>query len=138
MSKIDHHGERMDEGSMMLSKGIGGVIIGAMTGRKERLIQLQAERYPELCLERLDTVGRKWTLLPRLEWVRDIVVAADAVDIPVFLKENLYKLLMERPAEDHDLYWEDMSTLRQELPKRSCGDRVVTTPEAKVTSGGGL
>jgi hypothetical protein len=116
--QLDHPERRMGEGSMMASKGIGGVIIGAMTGRKGRLVQLQVERYPELRLERLDAVSRKWTLLPRLEGVRDIVVAADAVDIPVFLKDNLYKLLMERPIEDHDLYWEDMSTLRQKLPRR--------------------
>jgi len=119
---------------MMLSKGIGGVIIGAMTGRKGRLVQLQAERYPELRLEKLDAMGRKWTLLPQLEWVRDIVVAANVAEIPVFLKDNIYKLAMERPAEDHDLYWEDMSTLRQELPKRSYSDQVVTTPKARVTS----
>jgi len=95
------------------------IIIGAMTGRKGRLLQLQEDRYPQLRLERLDAVGRKWTLLPELEWVRDIILAADAADIPVFLKDNIYKLAMERPAEDHDLYWEDMSTLRQELPRRA-------------------
>jgi len=99
-------------------QSIHWVIIGAMTGRKGKLVQLQAERYPQLHLEKLDAVGRKWTLLPHLEWVRDIVVAADQAAIPVFLKDNLYKLLMERPAGDHDLYWEDMSTLRQELPER--------------------
>ena len=113
---------------------LGGVIIGAMTGRKGRLLQLQEDRYPQLRLEKLDAVGRKWALLPQIDWVRDIVVAADAVDIPVFLKDNIYKLAMERPAEDHDLYWEDMSTLRQELPKRSYSDQVVTTPKARVTS----
>lgn len=116
--QLDHPDQRMSEGQMMLSKGIGGVIIGAMTGRKGKLLRLQDERYPELNLEKMDAVGRKWTLLPQLEWVRNIVVAAGSVDIPVFLKDNLYKLLFERPFEDHDLYWEDMSTLRQELPRR--------------------
>lgn len=133
----EEHNARMKESTMLLSRGIAGVIVGAMTGRKDRLLQLQEERYPQLQLEKLDAIGRKWTLLPRLEWVRDIVTAADTAEIPVFLKDNLYKLLMERPAEDHDLYWEDMSTLRQELPKRSYGDQVVTTPKARVTSGGG-
>ena len=130
--QFDHPESRMNEGQMLESRGISGVIIGAMTGRKGRLVQLQKERYPQLRLERFDAVGRKWTLLPQLEWVRDIVVVAGAADIPVFLKENVYKLVMERPAEDHDLYWEDMSTLRQELPKRSYGDQVVTTSEARV------
>lgn len=55
---------------------------------------------------------------PELQWVKDIIEAADTAGIPVFLKDNIYKLAMERPAEDHDLYWEDMSTLRQELPGR--------------------
>lgn len=109
---------RMSESSMLQSRGISGVIIGAMTGRKGRLMQLQEERYPQLHLERLDAVGRKWTLLPQLEWVREIVVAAGVGDISVFLKDNIYKLMMERPPEDHNLYWEDMSTLRQELPGR--------------------
>lgn len=99
---------------------VDGIIIGAMTGRKGNLVHLQEEhyRYAELRLERLDAVGRKWTLLPPLEWVKDIVLVANAGSIPVFIKDNLYKLMMERSAEDHDLYWEDMSTLRQELPQR--------------------
>ena len=114
----DDPGQQMSESLILQSRGISGVIIGAMTGRKGRLVQLQKDRYPQLRLERLDAVGRKWTLLPEIEWVRDIVVAADAADISVFLKDNIYKLVMERPAEDHDLYWEDLSTLRQELPGR--------------------
>jgi len=135
--QLDHPGSRLNEGQMLESRGINGVIIGAMTGRKGRLVQMQKERYPQLRLERLDAVGRKWTLLPQLEWVRDIVVAADAAEISVFLKDNIYKLVMERSAEDHDLYFEDMSTLRQELPKRSYGDQVILSPKAMVTSGGG-
>ena len=94
------------------------VIAGAMTGRKGKLVRLQEERYPQLNLEKLDAVGRKWVLLPQIGWVKNIVLAADAAGIPVFLKDNLYKLLMERPHEDHDLYWEDMANLRQELPER--------------------
>jgi protein gp37 len=55
---------------------------------------------------------------PELASVREIVKAADEAGIPVFLKDSLYKLAMDWPIEDHDLYWEDMSTLRQELPER--------------------
>jgi len=131
-----------------LVRAVDGIIIGGMTGRKGKLMQLQKEHFPQMRLEKLDAVGRKWTLLPRLEWVKRIIEEADAAGIPVFLKDNLYKLAMERPVEDHDLYWEDMSTLRQELPRRSCGDQGVTTlkavvtsssdhPKARVTSGGG-
>jgi len=123
-------------GEVMTHAGISGVIIGAMTGRKGKLQQLQEERYRDLSLERMDAVGMKYTLLPRLEWVKGIVQAADVEGISVFLKDNLYKLLMECPAKDRDLYWEDMSHLRQELPKRSYSDQVVTTSEARVTSKG--
>jgi len=101
-----------------LVRAVDGIILGAMTGRKGKLIQLQEEHYPQLHLEKLDAIGRKWTLLPPLEWVKKIVEVADTNGTPVFLKDNLYKLMMERPAEDHDLYWEDLSTLRQELPDR--------------------
>jgi len=89
-------------------------------------------KYPRVEIQQIEKLGisfksgvarisfevRKWTLLPRLEWVKDIVQAADGAGIPVFLKDNLYRLAMDRPAEDHDLYWEDMSTLKQELPDR--------------------
>jgi len=115
---MDRDGARMSEGMMLLSKGINEVIVGAMTGRKGKLLSLQKEMYPQLKLERLDATGRKYTLLPQLEWVKNIVVAADSAEISVFLKDNLYKLLMECPAEDHDLYWEDMANLRQELSQK--------------------
>lgn len=97
---------------------VDGIILGGMTGSKGKLLLLQEERYPQLRLEKLDAVGRKWTLLPPLEWVKGIIEAADYAGTRVFIKDNLYKLMMEAPAENHDLYWEDMSTLRQELPKR--------------------
>ena len=53
---------------------------------------------------------------PRLEWVKEIATLADKDTIPLFLKDNIYKLAMDRPAEDHDLYWEDLANLRQEFP----------------------
>jgi len=101
-----------------LVDSVDGIFLGGMTGSKGKLIKLQEERYPQLRLEKLDAVGRKWTLLPRLEWVKEIIVTADIAGTRVFIKGNLYKLMMEAPAENHDLYWDDMSTLRQELPKR--------------------
>ena len=78
-------------------------------------------------MNKLEEAGISWVILgsqtnpykpPKIEWVKEIVEAADAAGIPVFIKDNLYDLMMERPAEDHDLYWEDMSNLRQELPDR--------------------
>ncbi len=57
---------------------------------------------------------------PRVEWVREIVEACDKAGIPVFLKDNLYDLFMNVPHSD--LFWEDMSHLRQELPYKEKGD----------------
>ena len=102
-----------------VNAGVKWVVIGAMTGRKGKLLEMQKHYYyANLRLEKLDAIGRKWTLLPELEQVREVVVAANDAGARVFIKDNLYKLMMEAPAEDHDLYWEDMSTLRQELPDR--------------------
>jgi len=73
----------------------------------------------------LHDAGIKWviigsqtkpTIMPKIEWVKEIVEAADKANVSVFLKDSLYKLLMERPTEDHDLYWAEMSVLRQEMP----------------------
>jgi protein gp37 len=97
--------------------------------------------------ELLKVDGIKWIVIggwshskiqPKIEWVREIVAAADKAGIPVFLKENLRDLLREN---DWNLYsfpaWagkqgaitndtsllpdghpsEPMRVLRQELPK---------------------
>ncbi|KKM24287.1 hypothetical protein LCGC14_1606590 [marine sediment metagenome] len=54
------------------------------------------------------------TVYPKIEWVKEIVEAADKAGVAVFLKDNLFKLFMTVPHSD--LFWEDMSHLRQELP----------------------
>lgn len=61
----------------------------------------------------------KQTTMPRVEWIREIVEAADKAGIKVFLKDNLYDLLMSIPHAD--LFWEDMSNLRQEFPDDAKG-----------------
>ncbi len=57
---------------------------------------------------------------PKIEWVREIVQAADKVGIPVFLKNNLY------PVVNSTGHWEDWCSMnfegygaimRQEFPK---------------------
>ncbi len=53
---------------------------------------------------------------PPIEAVRELVQIADRAGIPVWLKDNLYKPLMELPHDD--LFWADMSHLRQEFPAR--------------------
>lgn len=99
--------------------GINWLIVGAMTGSKSKMIEMQQHYYyAHLRLEKLLTTGRKFVLLPGIEGVGYVVKAADVAGVRIFIKDNLYKLMMEVPAEDHDLYWEDMSNLRQELPER--------------------
>ena len=98
------------------------VIIGACTGTVKEMSRL-FDKYPQLTP--MDNQG-KWTLQPRIEWVREIVEAADKVGIPVFLKDNLKPLLENEPLDQ--LYWANVSDderghervddkLRQEMPK---------------------
>ena len=47
---------------------------------------------------------------PKIEWVEEIVRAADKAGVKVFLKDNL------RPLLDRDLYWTRVIKSRQELP----------------------
>ena len=86
------------------------VIIGALTCGGGELAEL-SYLYPELTPR---PYGNRYTLQPKIEWVQEIVEAADKAGIPVFLKDNLFKLLMTVPHSD--LFWENMSHLRQELP----------------------
>ncbi|MDD5703636.1 MAG: DUF5131 family protein, partial [Dehalococcoidales bacterium] len=55
---------------------------------------------------------------PKIEWIRDIVEAADEAGIPVFLKDNLETLL---PTQHPFVYWPTenyvFTKLRQEFPK---------------------
>jgi len=83
--------------------------------------------------EALQKVGINWIICgqqtpirpstqPKIEWIRDIVEAADRAGIPVFLKENLYPLIhYERRVKDRGWlkYYEIGENLRQELPR--CG-----------------
>lgn len=60
----------------------------------------------------------KAATIPKVEWIRDIVEAADSAGIPVFLKDNLRKLL---PGEEpfYTIYPKDgfmTGHLRQEFP----------------------
>jgi len=103
---------------------INWVIIGATTGSKKDLLELQ-QKYPGLALVQW---GRKWTLQPKVERVKEIIEAADKAGIPVFLKDNLKPLLCEEGWNDKRLvidwtYGESEfegivdCRLRQELPR---------------------
>lgn len=100
------------------------VIIGACTGTKTELLELcqrwniaNSVKTSDL---RLMSYGNKWTLQPRIEWVQEIVEAADRAGVAVFQKDNLIPLLPEdepfyRCGSDGD--WR----LRQELPGEGRG-----------------
>jgi len=65
------------------------LIIGACTGTKTEMSEL-VRKHPELTLM---PYGNKWTAQPKIEWVEEIVRAADKAGIPVFLKDNLIPIL---------------------------------------------
>jgi protein gp37 len=115
-----------------INAGINWVIIGAMTGRKNKLLEMQKHYYyARLNLQKLDDTGRKYVLLPpSIDHVRNVVTAADEAGARVFLKDNLEPLLKDAiMALNRDLYWRDGYYtapehpdidlhLRQELPDR--------------------
>ena len=60
-------------------------------------------------------------VMPEIEWVKEIVEAADQAGVKVWLKDNLWGMLTDNdftPAgsKDHDLYFAEMTQLRQERP----------------------
>ncbi len=60
--------------------------------------------------------------LPKIEWIKEIVEAADKVRIPVFLKDNLRDVITQKMADDasqESLYFHKegvYTNLRQEFP----------------------
>ncbi|KKN60098.1 hypothetical protein LCGC14_0535670 [marine sediment metagenome] len=63
----------------------------------------------------------KPTAMPKIEWVQEIVEAADKVGVKVFLKHNLYPLILKE-GWANDIFWRPQpnrlldSELRQEIP----------------------
>jgi len=102
-----------------VKSGINWIIIGACTGTFNELMSLHSE------LEFMPW-GKKWTLQPRVEWVREITEACKKANIPYFLKDNLKPLLENDPL--NPLYWANVcddesgnervdDSLRQEMPE---------------------
>ncbi len=69
---------------------------------------------------KLEEAGISWviigaqtkpTVYPKIEWVREIVEAADKAGVKVFLKDNLKPLYKTVMPNDDEIY------LRQEFPK---------------------
>ena len=79
-----------------------------------------------IILGRETPVSKKKTA-PKIEWVYEIIEAADKAKIPVFLKDNLKTLIDAEAGFNPDFYgytddpsgWESSDELRQEFPKVS-------------------
>lgn len=86
------------------------LIIGACTGTYNEIdaMNYNLDRFP---------YGKKWTLQPKIEWVEEIVRAADKAGIPVFLKENLMPLFnFPVPGLFRKKFPAGRLELRQEMP----------------------
>jgi len=100
---------------LLKSGGINWAIIGACTGTRQDMEAL-CHRNPDLTLM---PFGNKWSAQPKIEWVREIVEAADKAGVKVFLKDNLGPLLVkERNGQKYAAGWANggTGTLRQEIP----------------------
>ena len=73
--------------------GISWVIIGAMTCSGGDLAKLSS-KHPDLTPM---PYGNRYTLQPKIEWIKEIAEACDKAGIPVFLKNNLKPLLLKTP-----------------------------------------
>jgi len=83
---------------LLKAAGISWIIIGAMTCSGGDLAK-SSSQFPELTPK---PFGNRYVLLPKIEWVKKIVNAADKAGVAVFLKDNLRSLVGDN--------------LRQELP----------------------
>jgi len=102
------------------SSGVSWLILGACTGFLPEMVSL-CDRYPfgDLAVMRY---GNKFTAQPKIEWVREIVEAADKAGVKVFQKDNLRPLLIPEDCSKpnyltEDVFWaSEKAQLRQELP----------------------
>jgi len=92
-------------------EGINWIIIGAMTCSGGDLAKASSQ-FPELTAK---PFGNRYVMLPKLEWVQEIVEAADKAEIPVFLKDNLSDLIPVNSTLRYGPAGE--LRLRQEMPK---------------------
>jgi len=93
-------------------RDVNWIIIGACTGLNKD-IELLSAKYPDLWEKIL--YNNKRALFPKVEWVEELVEAADKAGIPVFLKDNL-ELLFEPYFEGGYPWAYRRGSLRQEMP----------------------
>lgn len=97
-------------------------LLGAISSPLQIKLILERSKINWLIIGQQTPVSQKTS--PKIEWVKEIVDAADSAKIPVFLKSNLYKLFIpedcKRPNALHiDCFWQDdKAKLRQEIPER--------------------
>ena len=104
-----------------LDGSLDWLIIGACTGTLE---DIKKANYAHKDTDGLMPMpwGKKWTLQPKIEWVREIVEAANKAGILVFLKDNLRPLLIPEDCSKpnyliEDIFWaSEKAQLRQEMP----------------------
>jgi len=94
-----------------LMASINWLIIGACTGTVKEMSHL-FDKYPHLTPVQWE---KKWTAQPRIEWVREIVEAADKAGVKVFLKDNLLELVNYQSPET-DFAFNKEGSYRQEMP----------------------
>jgi protein gp37 len=103
---------------------INWLIIGACTGNLEDIKQaLYAHKDTDGLMP--TPWGKKWTLQPPINWLREIVEAADKAGIPVFLKDNLKPLIDKNEMRQYETLWQQKAPgvlefplrIRQEMPK---------------------
>ena len=98
------------------------LIIGACTGTYSEMWHLAGRLYSgeELNFVRAMRIlefNKRYTLQPKIEWVEEIVKAADRAGIPVFLKENLMPLFdFPMPGLFKKKFPAGRLELRQEMP----------------------
>ena len=96
-----------------LNSSLSLLIIGACTGTLNEMQALRL-RYPELSVKLLG--GNKWTAQSPIEWLREIVEAADKAGVKVFLKDNLEPSI-RWPQDGPWAFKEASNMLRQEMPE---------------------
>jgi hypothetical protein len=97
-------------------KGLDWLIIGACTGNSWEMINLGEKLGRDDMQVSVRRFGSKWTLQPRIEWIREIVEAADRAGVKVFLKDNLLELVNYQSPET-DFAFNKEGCYRQEMPE---------------------
>ena len=97
---------------ILLGGTLNWLIIGACTGRKAEIASL-AKQYSELTPM---PYGKIWTLHPKIEWIEEIVKAADKAGTKVFLKDNLGPLIDGNCPDESDLQPNHDSLFRMKHP----------------------